>query len=420
MANSEELIELKSYLPIDEEQKEEVSKKISELYADLVKVLKKYLDIKEEYHHIIATWIIGTYMHKKFYSYPYLFFNAMKGSGKSRALKLIAALAYKGEVVASLNESVLFRSEPNTTFCIDEFEGVAGKEKQALRELLNASYKKGTIIKRNKKVKRVNPETFKPEETYMIETFEPYRPIAMANIWGMEEVLNDRCIPLVLEKSNNSRIVNKIEIFDLDKDILRIKHNLTEDFFILLQGCCIDMESLLLAWNSYTNENYESPYNEFFVKVKESGISARALELCFPLIITSQLIGEEEYLIQALTDLMREKAEEDFYESKDMRLFDFLSQKEEYFKEFVSINRITSEFRIFLQEDVSSLDWLNTKWIGRALKRLVLIIKKRRLGIGREVVLDIEKAKQKITLFNITTLNNITTHNNTKQQNDTI
>ena len=41
---------------------------------------------------------------------------------------------------------------------IDEFEGVGGKEKTAIRELLNSSYKRGTKIFRMKKQKTKDKE----------------------------------------------------------------------------------------------------------------------------------------------------------------------------------------------------------------------------------------------------------------------
>ena len=34
-------------------------------------------------------------------------------------------------------------------------------------------------------------------EQQVVEEFEPYRPIIMANIWGMDEVLGERCIQLI-------------------------------------------------------------------------------------------------------------------------------------------------------------------------------------------------------------------------------
>ena len=53
-------------------------------------ILKEYMDMEEQQYNLISLWIIGTYIHKQFPAYPYLFFNAMKGSGKTRILKIIS------------------------------------------------------------------------------------------------------------------------------------------------------------------------------------------------------------------------------------------------------------------------------------------------------------------------------------------
>ena len=98
-----------------------------EAYRNILDILKEYLDLKKEYYNIIALWIIGTYFHNKFPSYPYLFFNAMKGSGKSRTINLITCLSKDGSVQNSMTEAVLFRT--SGTLAIDEFEGVGRKGK---------------------------------------------------------------------------------------------------------------------------------------------------------------------------------------------------------------------------------------------------------------------------------------------------
>ena len=72
---------------IDNKIREDNKKKLKESYFLIIKILNKYLDLKPEYYDIIALWIIGTYYHKSFITFPYLFLNAVKGSGKSRALK---------------------------------------------------------------------------------------------------------------------------------------------------------------------------------------------------------------------------------------------------------------------------------------------------------------------------------------------
>ena len=134
-------VKAKQIETIEKLTREETKEKLLECYETIKKILKHYLDMNEDYYSLIAIWILGTYWHNDFSSYPYLYFNAMRGSGKSRALKLITRLSKDGQVMASPTEAVLFRT--NGTIGIDEFEGVANKDKNSVRELLNGAYKKG-------------------------------------------------------------------------------------------------------------------------------------------------------------------------------------------------------------------------------------------------------------------------------------
>ena len=45
-------------------------------HKKIILVLKKWVDMPNEYLNIVSLWIIGTYFHKQFSAYPYLFFNA--------------------------------------------------------------------------------------------------------------------------------------------------------------------------------------------------------------------------------------------------------------------------------------------------------------------------------------------------------
>ena len=59
-------------------------------YKKLIALLKEYMDLREDYYPIVALLILGTYLHKHFATYPYLYFNATKGSGKTGILKIIS------------------------------------------------------------------------------------------------------------------------------------------------------------------------------------------------------------------------------------------------------------------------------------------------------------------------------------------
>ncbi len=387
---------------IIEPTKEEVLKELKKTYEEIKDVLKVYLDLNESYYSLISLWIIGTYFHNNFSSYPYLYFNAMRGSGKTRTLGLTCRLAKDGNVMASPTEAVLFRT--NGTLGIDEFEGVANKDKNSVRELLNGAYKKGIKIMRMKKEKSIKGTEM------VVEEFEVYRPIIMANIWGMEEVLSDRCITLVLEKSNDLSKTRLIEDFEDNNFIKNIVKTLKR-----CSLCSVVMpKNIKLMWNNYisneynttltthththTNTTLTTPNQDIlFNKIKESGIYGRSLELFLPLFFISNYISSEvlDKIIKIALNITSEKKHEEEMESVDVMVYDFVS-KEEGGLIYQSIKNLTNRFREFADEPG---EWLNSKWLGRALKRLNLVMEKRRKRSGVEVMLNVKKAKEKLKIF---------------------
>ena len=394
----------------EDHTEEELKQLLGKTYEDIIEVLKEYTDLKEDYYSMIAVWIIGTYFHDSFSTYPFLFLNAMRGSGKTRTLKLIMSMAQRGEILTNVTEAVLFRYPKGNSLGIDEFEGLMRKGNEAIRELLNASYKKGNKVRRMKQKKT-------PEGTeQVVEEFEPYKPICLANIWGMEEVLGDRCITLILEKSSKPDIMRILEDFDTKPQIKIIRMALSE---VLVSLCSyFSVEGYIEAWNKYVKQKYTTLYTqttltthttqttpdnllEMFNKIDEIGINGRNLELFFPMMLIAKMIGEDVFkcILGVANTLNKEKRKEEMMESKDVSLIDYVSQLEQTIN-YRSIRHITIGFRDFIgRVDDQDDKWLNEKWVGRALKRLELIIDKRRVAHGNEVTLNIEKAKQKIMGF---------------------
>jgi len=378
---------------------------LGEQYENILNRLEYYLDMPEDYRKITALWVIGSYLHKDFETYPYLFFNAMRGSGKSRILKLITALC-NGSMMASLTEAVLFRT--TGTLAIDEFESLGSKEKQALRELLNACYKKGIKICRMKKKKTMEGEQ------QVVEEFEPYRPIVMANIWGIEEVLGDRCITLVLEKSNDANFTKLVENFRDDETIKEIIRTFTT---IQCSLCSVvSPQNIYIQWNNYIKAKYITTlhtlttlttltplttsydqYLEMFNKIDETNLDGRHLELYLPLFLIAKAIDPQlfEEILSISKKMIHEKRMEEYTESKDILMYNLISKQDE--KHYYKVNELVNTFRLMVGD--GEHDWLNAKWMGRALKRLNLHIDKRRVGDGIEVTLNIQKAKDKLELF---------------------
>lgn len=407
-------VEAKEVNTLDKTELESIKLIIGNNYEEIVRILKEYVEMKEEYYHLIAVWIIGTYVYESFSTFPYLFINAMRGSGKTRLLKLIKALANNGDLVTSIREAVLFRTARGKTLCIDEFEGLNKKENAPLRELLNACYKKGMKVQRMKKQK-----TLQGEEQ-VVEEFEPYTPIVMANIYGMEEVLGDRCITMILEKSSEKRVTKLMEDFESLEEIKVLKSS----FLVVLVKLCsyFGVDGYLLKWNKYIKMKYPSLYtlttltaqttlttptkieqivaindDEFFTKIDETEINGRNLELFFPLFVVAKFIDYNlfEKILEICKNMTKEKKQEEMTESRDVAFIEFVSRNQED-ENYTSVKKITNDFRFYLGDDQNDEPWLNTKWVGRALRRLCLTSDKRRVGEGIEVRLNVNKAKEKI------------------------
>lgn len=115
--------------------------------------------------------------------------------------------------------------------------------------------------------------------------------------------------------------------------------------------------------------------------------------LFLPLYIISDWIGNLDDMIVILEKIIKEKKEEDVVESRDVSFLSFIAQHEEI-NDFVLLKKLVDEFK----GDEEEL-WIDSKWIGMVLKRLELIINKRRVSGCREIIINLNKAKQKILMF---------------------
>ena len=379
------------------EEDEQLKKDLYEAYMNVNDLLRKYCDLKEEDYPIITSWIVGTYFHEKFESYPYLFLNAMKGSGKTRTLKLITDLSHEGEILIQPTEAVLFRT--NSTLGIDEAEGIARKGMENLRELINGCYKKGS------KVKRMKQKKTETGTEQVVEEFNIYRPLALANINGMENVLGDRCINIILERSDNKRIVKLAENWK-EEEIFKKTKELLEKCRV----CSVDVAAeLYTEWNNYVTHTYTlytiynnytnyTNYTKLFKDLNLMDLTGREVELCLPLLFITWIISEKVYkpLHSALNGYMGERKKEQFDESMDIMLIDMVSQELENI--WLTSKDILNKYLEFTQLDDKDNE-LNSLWMGIALKRLNLIKEKKRGSGGMRYILNLKKAQEKIKMF---------------------
>jgi hypothetical protein len=251
-----------------------------------------------------------------FDAYPYLFIGGEKRSGKSRTLKLIHSLAFNAVMSHNMSISTLFRLVQNAraTLLIDEQEKLSSQDRATeFRTLLLGGYKKGSLVYRVEKTK---------DERMIPVGFEIYSPKAMANISGLEDVLEDRTIDIVLIRSTNP-IVNTPDPDPYSPEWVPVRNRLTSLFlkkwgevkkiYGALSGSQLPVTArarelwlpILSLARFFEDEGVENLY-EKMVELSQGYVSERAVE---------DVLTPEGYLIQTLLEVV---AEDGWYYVKDI------------------------------------------------------------------------------------------------------
>lgn len=386
-----------------------------EIYETLCRVYDRYMDMREEYRKVASVWVMAVRYHNCFETFPYLYLNAMKGSGKTRFMKL-TSLMVGGDLTTSVTESILFRE--NTPLFIDEAENVSREDQATKRELLNVAYKKGGVVKRTERNEGGQWEVVGKDS---------YRALSLANIDGLDDVLEDRCIKIVLEKSFDRDRTRRLEMFALDKDVSKVVDylsieemgvvgvdtvvldgeidggNVTKTYTDICYHYMNDTKDTTPTHTTHdTNDTETTEEAQLIIwKVEQTDLLGRDLELWMPLFVIAAHLGEDvlDEMIAAAQKAAAERQQSNMMENPDVILIgflqDYLAGKEE--RQYVPLTEIV---RDFLERNEGD-EWMTTKWLGRALVRNSLIASKRRLGKGREVILDKKKVLEKAKKFGL-------------------
>jgi len=242
----------------------------------------------DRWYDFLVLWTFGTYLHRLFAVYAYLFLNGPKGSGKSRVAEIISLTAFNGELSPNLSPSSLFRTVESccSTLCLDEMEMLGTKKElfHELRSMLLHGYKAGGVVKRT--------EPGKDGELRQVR-FSVYSPKLIGNIEGLDDVLEDRCIPIMMQRLSGSKL--RPELKAIVNRIVRTKKRL-ETFQKLRDSY------YMLAYKHWPR--IDTLYREAEEAEDESKIVARHLELWFAILTLARFFDEDEGL-SGIEDKMR-------------------------------------------------------------------------------------------------------------------
>ena len=166
--------------------------------------LDRFLILSDEQRVAICAWVCMTYIYEAYDTVPYLVVtSAEKRSGKTRVIECVQSICRNPIVVTGLTEAVLFRvMERKPTLLIDETDTIFAQNKQlserqeALRAILNAGYRRGTVVYRCAPNGELLP-------------FPVYGPKVLAGIGHLPDTIEDRGLCIRLKRKLDSETVER-------------------------------------------------------------------------------------------------------------------------------------------------------------------------------------------------------------------
>lgn len=351
-----------------------------DLFFDIKAYINRFVYFTDKRHlDLLAVWIMGTYLFPIFHHYPYLWFNADKGSGKTTTFEVTFPICFNGQMVVSPTPAVLFRdvSANRVTLLIDEFEQMAQQDQdvsKALFDILNAGYNREGQVKRVEK--GANGE-------YTIKNFSAYSPKAFSGINSIYHVLRDRTIAIRMLKKGRH---DEHQRYKATPEILELQRHLRDRCYIFALSYADEIAKI------YHTGQIESGYL--------SHLNNRELDLWEPLIAILCAIDEDRLfgLVSPLIKLSKQSFEEKSADNLDdddtgkiiLKLKHLLESKVE-FKMVMEEGKSLQAYRAadvisFLDESTEGIEvFFNQAELSKRMKKLHIIAKQRRWDDERPV-----------------------------------
>ncbi len=187
------------------------------LYTWIYDFLSKHIVFKAQWQLVITVlWIIGTYLHRCFDLYPYLWISSpTKRCGKTLVLEILAEMCFNSDGIQTApTEAVLFRQAAITagTLCWDEAEALIDDKKKGERNsILNVAFRKGGKVARCE------------GENHEVKNYEVYRPIALAGISSLPDTAADRSLKIELIRKRKDEDVMRLKIRRLQSELQSLR-----------------------------------------------------------------------------------------------------------------------------------------------------------------------------------------------------
>jgi len=318
---------------------------------------------------LVALWTIGTYLYTVFSHYGYLFFHSvLPRSGKTRALEVIAHLAFEATdpLNAPTPPTIRETATEGRTLLLDTLERWREKNQEsyaAAIELLDAGFRNGGVVS---KMVRVG-------NNWERRTFPVYAPYALAGInrESLTETALDRCFAIEMHRKATTVKTR------------RYRHSRCE-------AECRPIRDDLYVWAlqnvARVTSEYEHPDFEAFLELLN--LNDRAADIWRALFALARVIGLDAEVLRGLETLSGELGGdlEAMEDAKKLSIVRALRQRPTNGK----VAATTTELKQYLAAQRIDVNGLN---LHELLSGLGFIQKSHRLFAGPRRAWDLADSK---------------------------
>lgn len=199
----------------------------TEIVNTLESMYRKYVGLDDGLHLVLALWTLATHVFDCFEAFPYLAITSpTKRCGKTRLAEIIDLVSCNGLRTVGATAPAIFRSihmhelEGKTlTLIIDEAETLRTRSEsaEAIREILNAGYRRGQYVMRCER---------EAENNFEVKRFNIYCPKVIVLIGNLPDTIADRCIPITMRRRKSGEHVERFFYSQVSREAKRCQKRL--------------------------------------------------------------------------------------------------------------------------------------------------------------------------------------------------
>jgi hypothetical protein len=290
---------------------QEITFTLFKVVKDIINFYVDYKDEQEGASTFYALYLMTTYLYRLFDNFGYILFVGQKRSGKTKNLTLAQCIAWNPISSGNISPPSLFRiiDSLQPTLILDETDLIAKYKADLYQLLLSGATKNFPAVRTEEKGKM--------RKFLVPKTFDVFSPKIMAGISGFDEILEDRCLKIIMVRSRDEKAYREV--------------NKDNPLFNSL------LKPLLLAWAISFHQLVNYIYKN--LPVESEVLNPRELQFFKPVLAVAYLCGPDIYK-QALNYLefkSEERVSEEEIESLDILVLKLLVYQWESRKKDFSI-----------------------------------------------------------------------------------